>query len=90
MRRCDPYLSVLDNDFLGARHLHVGDAVSFGVSLLVSGHGGVCRADRAQLAPQHFLYFFPLPHGHGSFRPTRGADRLAGEPGITVAMLEIR
>jgi hypothetical protein len=21
-------------------------------------------------APQHFLYFFPLPHGHGSFRPT--------------------
>ena len=21
--------------------------------------------------PQHFLYFFPLPHGHGSFLPTR-------------------
>jgi hypothetical protein len=21
---------------------------------------------------QHFLYFFPLPHGHGSFRPTLG------------------
>ena len=20
--------------------------------------------------PQHFLYFFPEPHGHGSFRPT--------------------
>ena len=20
--------------------------------------------------PWHFLYFFPLPHGHGSFRPT--------------------
>ena len=20
--------------------------------------------------PQHFLYFFPLPHGHGSLRPT--------------------
>lgn len=20
--------------------------------------------------PQHFLYFSPLPHGHGSFRPT--------------------
>lgn len=19
--------------------------------------------------PQHFLYFFPLPHGQGSFRP---------------------
>ena len=22
--------------------------------------------------PQHFLYFFPLPHGQGSFLPTRG------------------
>src|SRR3989338_10911513 len=22
--------------------------------------------------PQHFLYFFPLPHGHGSFLPTFG------------------
>jgi hypothetical protein len=22
------------------------------------------------LAAQHFLNFFPLPHGHGSFRPT--------------------
>ena len=20
--------------------------------------------------PQYFLYFFPEPHGHGSFRPT--------------------
>src|ERR1700683_95897 len=24
------------------------------------------------LAPQHFLYFLPLPHGHGSLRPTFG------------------
>jgi hypothetical protein len=24
-------------------------------------------------APQHFLYFFPEPHGHGSFRLTLGA-----------------
>jgi hypothetical protein len=23
--------------------------------------------------PQHRLYFFPEPHGHGSFRPTLGA-----------------
>ena len=23
-------------------------------------------------APQHFLYFLPLPHGHGSLRPTLG------------------
>lgn len=25
--------------------------------------------------PQHFLYFFPEPHGHGSLRPTLGALR---------------
>jgi hypothetical protein len=23
--------------------------------------------------PQHFLYFFPEPQGHGSLRPTLGA-----------------
>src|SRR5258708_5712223 len=32
-----------------------------------------CRAHYAALAPQHFLYFLPLPHGQGSLRPTRGA-----------------
>jgi hypothetical protein len=26
--------------------------------------------------PQHFLYFFPEPQGHGAFRPTLGALRL--------------
>src|SRR2546423_15671711 len=26
-------------------------------------------------APWHFLYFFPLPHGHGSLRPTFGSSR---------------
>ena len=26
-------------------------------------------------APQHFLYFFPKPQGHGSFRPTLGELR---------------
>ena len=25
--------------------------------------------------PQHFLYFFPEPHGHGSFRPILEALR---------------
>ena len=25
--------------------------------------------------PWHFLYFLPLPHGHGSFRPTLGSSR---------------
>ena len=28
--------------------------------------------------PQHFLYFFPLPHGHGSFRPTFFPFRTVG------------
>src|SRR5512145_1904646 len=27
-------------------------------------------------APWHFLYFLPLPHGQGSFRPTFGSSRL--------------
>src|SRR5690606_24178322 len=26
-------------------------------------------------APQHRLYFLPLPHGHGSLRPTRWVTR---------------
>ena len=34
--------------------------------------------------PQHFLYFFPLPHGQGSFRPTATAlsilNRSPGPP----------
>ena len=25
--------------------------------------------------PQHFLYFFPDPNGHGSFRPGFGSAR---------------
>jgi len=28
------------------------------------------HASKEPCAPQHFLYFFPLPHGHGSFLPT--------------------
>src|SRR5438105_5893185 len=28
--------------------------------------------------PQQFLYFFPLPHGHGSLRPTFGMARRDG------------
>ena len=30
------------------------------------------------LRPQHFLNFFPLPHGQGSFRPTLGIDLVYG------------
>ena len=29
--------------------------------------------------PQHFLNFFPLPHGHGSFRPTLFLPTLTGD-----------
>src|SRR3989442_15314527 len=32
------------------------------------GRVGIASSAGAQ-APWHFLYFFPLPHGHGSFRP---------------------
>src|SRR5438477_8365525 len=28
--------------------------------------------------PQQFLYFFPLPQGHGSLRPTFGIERRMG------------
>ena len=28
--------------------------------------------------PQHFLYFLPLPHGQGSFRPTFGSSNSTG------------
>jgi hypothetical protein len=31
---------------------------------------GRCQSDRGGQDAQHFLNFFPLPHGHGSFRPT--------------------
>ena len=27
---------------------------------------------RTQFKPQHFLYFLPEPHGHGSSHPTLG------------------
>ena len=30
-------------------------------------------------APWHFLYFFPLPHGHGSLRPTLSPARVGGD-----------
>src|SRR5439155_6751154 len=35
----------------------------------------------SSLGMWHFLYFLPLPHGHGSLRPTRGAPRTTGTAG---------
>ena len=32
-------------------------------------------ANRYAAAPWHFLYFFSLPQGHGSLRPTFGSLR---------------
>src|SRR5689334_6649824 len=34
--------------------------------------GSVRRDGHHAAAPWHFLYFLPLPHGHGSLRPTFG------------------
>ena len=34
----------------------------------------------ASVAPQHFLYFFPLPQGHWSLRPILGVARTTGMP----------
>ena len=36
----------------------------------------MARPRYAAWAPQHFLYFLPLPQGHGSLRPTLGASRV--------------
>jgi hypothetical protein len=34
-----------------------------------------CAVQFTVAPPQHFLYFFPEPHGHGSFRPIFGVLR---------------
>jgi PIN domain len=40
-----------------------------------TGDRGFFAALKDQVAPWHFLYLRPLPHGHGSLRPTLGASR---------------
>jgi hypothetical protein len=35
-------------------------------------------------SPWHFLYFFPLPQGQGSFRPTFGTVPRVGTPGTPI------
>src|SRR6476469_2339287 len=39
---------------------------------------GLDRALRSAVRPQQLLYFFPLPHGQGSLRPTLGNERRIG------------
>src|SRR3989442_6005996 len=48
------------------------------------------RADIAPaqaLRPWQFLYFLPLPHGHGSLRPTFGTSRRTGTAAASIASL---
>src|ERR1017187_10785787 len=52
--------------------------------IALRGRGAAIRGIRntsqfTVAAPQHFLYFFPEPHGHGSFRLTLGALRRGSE-----------
>jgi hypothetical protein len=39
-------------------------------------------------APQHFLYFLPLPQGHGSFLPVFGVALLIWEDNTSGLSLE--
>ena len=40
--------------------------------------------------PQHFLYFFPDPHGHGSLRPILGSSRTVGFSGTSSPSLNFQ
>jgi len=48
------------------------DGALTGGALVPRTAGGSTSAED-QPPPQHLLNFLPLPHGHGSFRPTFGA-----------------
>src|SRR5580765_1221955 len=43
--------------------------------MIATRDSGLVTRDCQAAAPWHFLYFFPLPHGQGSFRPTFGSSR---------------
>jgi hypothetical protein len=45
------------------------NSYSYNSEKKMSGSGISRMAKKLQL-PQHFLYFFPLPHGQGAFLPT--------------------
>ena len=53
----------------------------------VDAHGSSPRCG-ARYGRQHFLYFLPLPQGHGSLGPTfttRGAGAAGGAAGFIIA-----
>src|ERR1700682_5015622 len=51
-------------------------ALTAGIAELRSAETGETPVTtRADQAPQHFLYFLPLPQGHGSLRPTFSPER---------------
>src|SRR5258707_11408649 len=53
-----------------------------------SPHWRGAGAAMAITAPQHFLYFLPLPQGHGSLRPTGICDEgLEGASSILAGSL---
>src|SRR6188472_1017702 len=59
----------------GATRLHSSlssstDLISFMHLPPETRKADACRPLHYAAAPWHFLYFFPLPHGQGSFRPT--------------------
>jgi hypothetical protein len=41
-------------------------------------------------APQHFLYFLPLPHVHGSFLPILGVVSFIGANALVVRAVRLR
>ena len=47
--------------------------------------GPCLPASASALAPWHFLYFLPLPHGQGSLRPTLGSSRFTVRIGVVAA-----
>ena len=56
-----------------------GRPLAFQAKLPDERYGAASGHVYSAAAPQHFLYFLPLPQGQGSLRPTRGAA-LAGVP----------
>jgi hypothetical protein len=52
-------------------------------SVFAAGAASIHAALRASVLAlrQHFLNFLPLPHGHGSLRPTALSILTAGTPG---------